>query len=185
MLWLKNAVLANSAPQLKGQTKRRLMQGMHPLINRQQKFQITNIKYQTNNNHQNCPRFAWTPHPAGGAPVSKFQTCFMFWSLNIGIWDLFVIWCLKFDILQCSITSVYFRQRGKSPQAPSGGGPRAGPLGPDSLNYPTFPISLPSSSTIARRAYCPISPKASKGVSQLPPRTNFRSSSALSCKPFC
>ncbi|MFA9614902.1 MAG: hypothetical protein ACERK9_13255, partial [Deltaproteobacteria bacterium] len=35
---------ANSAPQLKGQTKRRLMQGMHPLINRQQKFQITNIK---------------------------------------------------------------------------------------------------------------------------------------------
>ena len=40
------------------------------------KFQITNIKYQTNNNDQNCPRFAWTPHPAGGAPVSKFQTCF-------------------------------------------------------------------------------------------------------------
>ena len=23
-----------------------------------------------------------TPHPAGGSPVSKFQTCFVFWSLN-------------------------------------------------------------------------------------------------------
>ena len=28
----------------------------------------------------------------------------MFGSLNVGIWDLFVIWCLEFDILQCSIT---------------------------------------------------------------------------------
>ena len=46
------------------------------------KFQITNHKYQTNNNDQN----------------SKFQTCFLFWSLNIGIWDLFVIWCLEFGI---------------------------------------------------------------------------------------
>jgi hypothetical protein len=34
-----------------------------------QKFQITNLKYQTNNNDQN----------------SKFQTCFVFWSLSIGI----------------------------------------------------------------------------------------------------
>jgi hypothetical protein len=42
----------------------------------EQKFQITNFKYQTNNNDQNCPRSAWTPHPAGWTPVSKFQTCF-------------------------------------------------------------------------------------------------------------
>jgi hypothetical protein len=34
-----------------------------------QKFQITNRKYQTNHNDQN----------------SKFETCFLFWSLNIGI----------------------------------------------------------------------------------------------------
>ena len=34
-----------------------------------QKFQITNHKYQTNNNDLN----------------SKFQTYFVFWSLNIGI----------------------------------------------------------------------------------------------------
>ena len=46
------------------------------------KSQIINHKYQTNHNVQN----------------SKFQTCFLFWSLNIGNWDLFVIWCLEFDI---------------------------------------------------------------------------------------
>ncbi len=163
---------------------------MHPLsstANRNSKSQISNIKQITITKIVRAS--LGLPTLRAGAQfqnsVSKFQTCFMFWSLNIGIWDLFVIWCLKFDILQCSVTPADFRQREKSPQAPSGGGPRAGPLGPDSLNYPTFPISFPSSSTIARRAYCPISPKASKGVSQLPPRTNFRSSSALSCKPFC
>ena len=38
-----------------------------------------------NHNDQNCPRFAWTPHPTGGSPVPKFQTCFVFRSLNIEI----------------------------------------------------------------------------------------------------
>ena len=60
------------------------------------KFQITNVKYQTNNNDRN----------------SKIQTMSRpgrFWSLNIGICDLparalqwqaglFVIWCLEFVI---------------------------------------------------------------------------------------
>ena len=55
-----------------------------------QKFQITNHKYQTNHNDQN----------------SKFQTCLLFWSLYIGIWDLFVIWCLGFDILRCFNTPI-------------------------------------------------------------------------------
>ena len=34
--------------------------------------------------------------------VPSFQIINLFWSLSIGIWDLFVIWCLEFDILQCS-----------------------------------------------------------------------------------
>jgi hypothetical protein len=29
----------------------------------------------------------------------QFQNSKLFWSLNIGIWDLFVIWCLEFEIL--------------------------------------------------------------------------------------
>ena len=41
-----------------------------------------------NHNDQNCPRFAWTPHPAGGSPVSKFQTCFCHWILEFGAWNL-------------------------------------------------------------------------------------------------
>jgi hypothetical protein len=37
---------------------------------------------------------------------SKFQTIFRpesFWSLNIGICDLFVIWCLEFVILDTKL----------------------------------------------------------------------------------
>ncbi len=54
------------------------------------KFQITNIKYQTNNNDRN----------------SKIQTMSRpgrFWSLNIEICDLFVIWCLEFVILDTKL----------------------------------------------------------------------------------
>jgi hypothetical protein len=43
------------------------------------------------------------------------------------------IWCLEFDILQFSITLADGRKRGKSIQAPSGGSPKSGPLGRDSL----------------------------------------------------
>ena len=32
-------------------------------------------------------------------PPAADQTCFV---LSIGIWNLFVIWCLEFDILQCA-----------------------------------------------------------------------------------
>jgi hypothetical protein len=53
----------------------------------EEKFQNTNLKYQTNHNDQS----------ASGGPN-------LFWSLNIGIWDFIVIWCLEFDILQCSTT---------------------------------------------------------------------------------
>ncbi|CAB1073133.1 hypothetical protein D1AOALGA4SA_1773 [Olavius algarvensis Delta 1 endosymbiont] len=41
------------------------------------KFQITNHKYQT---------------------MTKIQIFKLFRSLIIGIWDLFVIWCLYFEI---------------------------------------------------------------------------------------
>ena len=34
--------------------------------------------------------------------IPNSKPLFLFWSLNIGIWDLFVIWCLEFDILRCS-----------------------------------------------------------------------------------
>ncbi|MGB7031810.1 MAG: hypothetical protein WBF29_10245, partial [Syntrophobacteria bacterium] len=52
-------------------------------------LEIQNHKSQINNNDRDCPRFAWTPHPAGGSPVSKFQTCFGHL-------------VLEFDIFQCS-----------------------------------------------------------------------------------
>jgi len=54
------------------------------------KFQITNIKYQTNNNDRNS-KIQTMPRPE------------RFWSLNIGICDLFVIWCLEFVILDTKL----------------------------------------------------------------------------------
>jgi hypothetical protein len=62
----------------------------------EEKFQITVIKYQTNHNDQNCPRFAWTPHPAGGSPVSKLQTGLCVWILEFGIYLKFGAWNLIF-----------------------------------------------------------------------------------------
>jgi hypothetical protein len=54
------------------------------------KFQKSISKSQTNSNNQN----------------SKIQTMSRhgkFWSLNIGICDLFVIWCLEFVILDTKL----------------------------------------------------------------------------------
>jgi hypothetical protein len=69
------------------------------------------IKSQISNSKSQMVRQAHHPEPGRRANSndqnSKFQTCtgemkmtkdLMFWSLNIGICDLFVIWCLLFGI---------------------------------------------------------------------------------------
>jgi len=61
------------------------------------KFQITNIKQITTRGASAC---------AARDRNSKIQTMSRpgrFWSLNIGICDLFVIWCLEFVILDTKL----------------------------------------------------------------------------------
>ncbi len=58
------------------------------------KFQNTNTKFQTNPNNQNS-KFKI---PNLSMILKKEHP--MIWSLDIEIWDLFVFWCLEFEILR-------------------------------------------------------------------------------------
>ena len=60
-----------------------------------------NSKLQISNNKQITMTKIGPPDSPPCGRVPSFKIPNLFWSLDIGICNLFVIWCLEFDILLC------------------------------------------------------------------------------------